>query len=117
MKYYIGCSGWKNQIWNNDFYPSNIDSRDFLSFYSKNFNFVHVNLNNTFIPTGQSTFQKWSDDTPEGFRFSFQMPQYVVEGRYGGNNLKKNSFLESLIPLKGKIFVFRDFHSKHNGVK
>ncbi|HEY6536440.1 MAG TPA: DUF72 domain-containing protein [Candidatus Nitrosocosmicus sp.] len=103
MKYYIGCSGWKNQIWNNDFYPNNIDSRDFLSFYSKHFNFVHVNLNNAFIPVGQTTFQKWSDDTPEDFRFSFQMPQYVIEEGYDRNNLKKNSFLESLTPLKEKI--------------
>ncbi len=101
MQYYIGCSDWKNQNWNNDFYPSNIDSRDFLSFYSKKFNFVHVDLNKTFIPVGQLTFQKWSHNTPDDFRFSIQIPQYVIEDRYGKNKI--NSFLDSLSPLKGKI--------------
>jgi DNA polymerase IV (archaeal DinB-like DNA polymerase) len=104
MKYYVGCSGWKNQHWTKDFYPTDLDSKYFLSYYSKIFNFVHVDMNDNPIPTSSLTLQRWSEDTAEEFHFSIKMPQYIVEGRYGGSKIKSvGDFLESLTPLKNKI--------------
>jgi DNA polymerase IV (archaeal DinB-like DNA polymerase) len=104
LKYYIGCSGWKNQSWVKDFYPVDLDSKYFLSYYSKVFNFVHVDMNDSPIPPSSLTIQKWSEETPEDFRFSIKIPWYVVEERYDNGKIKNIcEFLELLTPLQGKI--------------
>ena len=103
MKYYIGCSGWRNQLWTKDFYPANLDSKYFLSYYSKVFNFVHVDINDSPIPPSSTTIQKWSEETSPDFRFTIKIPQYIVENRYGGGKIKDiGEFLEFLTPLQHK---------------
>ena len=102
MKYYIGCSGWRNQRWIKDFYPIGLDPKYFLSYYSKVFNFVHVDINDSPIPPSSTTIQKWSDETPSDFRFSVKMPQNIVENRNMGKIKDIGEFLEFLTPLKDK---------------
>ena len=72
MKYYIGYCDWKNNSSLNDFYPSNLESKYFLSFYSKIFNFVYMDSNTRPIPTIYTTIQRWSKETPDDFRFSIK---------------------------------------------
>jgi DNA polymerase IV (archaeal DinB-like DNA polymerase) len=104
LKYYVGCSGWKNQSWVRDFYPAGLDSKYFLSYYSKVFNFVHVDLNDNPIPPSSLTIQKWLEETPDDFRFSITIPWYVVEERCGSGKIKNiGEFLELLTPLQDKI--------------
>jgi len=45
-KIHIGTSGWHYQEWKGQFYPKDMDSREFLSFYSKYFDTAEIN--NTF---------------------------------------------------------------------
>ncbi|MBA3749860.1 MAG: DUF72 domain-containing protein [Nitrosopumilus sp.] len=103
MKYYIGCSGWKNQFWARDFYPSGLDSKHFLSYYSKVFDFVHIDLSNSTYFPSYTTLKNWSDETPDDFRFTVKIPQFIVENRHDVGKIKNNGeFLEYLAPLEDK---------------
>ena len=70
MKYYVGCIGWKNQTWEKNFYPDGLEPSHYLSYYSNIFNFVHLDLGKSNTLPSSSTFNKWSRDTPDNFRFS-----------------------------------------------
>ena len=88
MKYYIGCSGWRYKSWT-DFYPNNVDAKDYLTYYSKVFDFVEIDLdksirNNTHnnnsssndnysaILPNRKIINRWSEVTPPEFRFSLK---------------------------------------------
>ena len=43
MKYFVGCSDWRYPSWT-DFYPSTLDAKDYLAYYSKVFDFVEIDL-------------------------------------------------------------------------
>jgi uncharacterized protein YecE (DUF72 family) len=42
LNFYIGCSGWSYSGWKGTFYSNDIDSKDYLLYYSKFFDFVEV---------------------------------------------------------------------------
>jgi len=102
LKYYIGCSGWRNQHWAKDFYPADLDSKSFLSYYSKLFDFVHLDLSNRPLLPSSAAIQKWSEETSNDFRFTLKVPQYAVEKRYAGNIQSIGEFLELFKPIKDK---------------
>jgi DNA polymerase IV (DinB-like DNA polymerase) len=103
LKYYIGCSGWRNQHWAKDFYPADLDSKFFLSYYSRVFDFVHLDMGNSpFLPSS-AAIQKWSEETSDDFRFALKVPQYAVEKRYAGSSIQSTGeFLELFKPIKDK---------------
>ena len=99
MKYYVGCSGWRNQPWAKDFYPIGLESKYFLSYYSKVFDFVHVDLSDSSFLPSSVTLKNWFRETPDGFRFSLKIPQSVVEKRHNGDAVKDiGDFLEYWAP-------------------
>lgn len=103
MRYYIGCSNWKNQYWIRDFYPVDLESKYYLSYYSKIFNFVHVDLNNFLPVPNSSVFKKWNEDTPDEFRFTIKIPQYMINSYYKSKANDIGPFLETLALLEEKI--------------
>ncbi len=70
MKVYIGTSGWQYYHWKIKFYPENLQSKDFLSFYSKHFNTVEINTS-FYHFTKISTFEKWKEIVKESKYFLF----------------------------------------------
>jgi len=77
MSYYLGCSGWSYNHWIDVFYPSNLQRREWLIFYSKYFNSVEVN----------ATF----------YRFPFTN---VVKGWYNKKSIKDNFNIYEIIDFK-----------------
>lgn len=73
---YIGCSGFYNNDWKGSLYPEDAKSKDFLSLYSQTFNCVEINSTFYRIPTAK-TLLKWSDETPEDFRFFIKIPKTI----------------------------------------
>lgn len=73
---YIGCSGFYNNDWKGFFYPENTPSKDFLTWYSKEFNAVEINSTFYRKPTVK-TLLKWFDETPEEFRFFIKIPKAI----------------------------------------
>ena len=105
MKYYIGCSGWRRLgIGNNTdekfFYPNTLDTKDYLSYYSKVFDFVEVDLFSSTNTLNKFTFKKWAESTPANFRFAIKISKHLVD-----HTCILEDFLEELTPLKEKILA------------
>jgi hypothetical protein len=69
----VGTSGWSYPSWRGGFYPAGADPKTFLSFYAERFDAVELNTTGYRLPS-EEQFQRWAEQTPEGFRFAVKMP-------------------------------------------
>jgi uncharacterized protein YecE (DUF72 family) len=74
---YVGTSGFSFATWKDGFYPADAKPADFLRFYAERL--PSVELNSTFyrLPA-ESTFRKWAEATPAGFRFAVKMTMSIT---------------------------------------
>jgi uncharacterized protein YecE (DUF72 family) len=74
---YVGTSGFSFATWKGGFYPPDAKPADLLRFYAERL--PSVELNNTFyrLPA-ESTFRKWAESTPVGFRFAVKMTMSIT---------------------------------------
>ena len=73
----IGTSAFTAEGWVGSFYPEGMQPRDFLSYYSTQFNIVE--LDNTFYRTPAiTTVEGWNLKTPPGFTFTAKVPQSIT---------------------------------------
>ncbi len=100
----VGISGWTYPDWRGPFYPDEIIIKDELKYASHSFNSIEIN--GTFYALQKPhTFEKWYDETPEGFQFAVKAPKYVTHER----RLKDvrtpiaNFFASGLLALKEKL--------------
>ena len=97
---YAGTSGFSYASWKPDFYPKEIPTAKFLSFYATRLNLVEVNF--TFRRLGsESIFRNWINQTPEGFVFSPKAHNTITHTK----RLKEateftRTFLDSLDPFR-----------------
>lgn len=75
-KIYIGCSGFYNNDWKGSLYPEDAKSKDFLTLYSQQFNSVEINSTFYRKPLAK-TLIKWSDETPDDFKFFIKIPKTI----------------------------------------
>ncbi len=110
MKYYVGCSSWKNQIWAKDFFPIALEPKNYLTYYSNIYDFAEVDLsnirsNNDFhgrLPN-KFTFRKWAKNSNDNFRFTLKLPTEIINNN--NNEIDLGNFLEELAPLEEKILA------------
>lgn len=77
---YVGTSGWQYRHWRDAFYPKGVAQRDWLAWYARHFRTVE--LNNSFYRLPEaSSFERWRDGTPRGFRFAVKMSRYLTHIR------------------------------------
>jgi len=69
--------GWSYDFWKPSFYPKTLASKDFLAYYSKQFNSVEVDSTFYRIPREQ-TVLSWKEQTPFGFVFSLKFPRVIT---------------------------------------
>src|SRR5919205_3583697 len=111
LKYYVGCSGWKNQVWAKDFFPIALEPKNYLTYYSNIYDFAEVDLsnsrsNNDFhgrLPN-KFTFRKWAKNTNDNFRFTLKLPTEIINNN-NNNEIGLGNFLEELAPLEEKILA------------
>jgi len=103
MELLIGCTGWSYEGWSGTFYPSRLQSSEWLSYYSKIFDITEINSTYYQIPN-QFLTKKWYVDTPADFRFTAKFPGKITH-EHKLKNVKPLilEFLGSLVPLKSKI--------------
>jgi uncharacterized protein YecE (DUF72 family) len=78
-KAYIGTSGWNYKSWRHSFY-GDTPQKQWLQFYAERFTAIEVN--GTFYRLQEkSTFEKWRDQTPEGFSFAIKGHRYVTHNK------------------------------------
>jgi uncharacterized protein YecE (DUF72 family) len=76
-KIHIGTSGWNYNHWKSVFYPSDLSSNKWLSFYADIFDTVEIN--NTFyqLPSA-NTIKKWRDTVQKDFLFTVKASRYIT---------------------------------------
>jgi uncharacterized protein YecE (DUF72 family) len=82
-----------------------MESKDYLSYYSKFFQFVEVDSTYYHIPS-RSTVRGWKDKTAEDFRFSLKFPKVITHENKLEDVIKPLSILfYALEPLIGKTLT------------
>ncbi len=76
----IGTSGWQYPHWRGRFYPQAISPRDWLPFYSQEFETVEVNNSFYRLPE-PSAFERWYKVTPAGFLFALKGSRFITHVR------------------------------------
>ncbi|HET6297455.1 MAG TPA: DUF72 domain-containing protein [Kribbella sp.] len=72
----VGISGWRYAPWRKVFYPEGLPQRAELEFASRRLN--SIELNGSFYSLQRpSSYQRWYDETPDGFVFSVKGPRFV----------------------------------------
>ena len=101
----IGCSGWNYEGWKGNFYPKNLENKDYLQYYSKFFKFVEVDSSYYHMPS-RSAVRGWKEKTPADFKFSLKFPQVITHEKKLQDVIKPLSILfYSLEPLVDKTLT------------
>jgi uncharacterized protein YecE (DUF72 family) len=77
LKCFIGTSGWHYDHWRGNFYPQELSKRDWLNYYSQNFNTVEINASFYRLPR-ESTFDTWYRSVFKGFCFSLKVSRFIT---------------------------------------
>ena len=106
MQFYIGCSGWSYDSWEGHFYPKGTESKGYLPYYSKVFNYVEIDSSFYRIPNVFMT-KRWSAITPDNFRFTAKIPKSVTHEKRLGSGIDSDMayFYKSFEPLKSKTLA------------
>lgn len=102
---HLGTIGWSYDFWKGKFYPNKTTSKDYLAYYSSQFNTVEIDSTFYRIPT-PSTVNNWKQQTPEDFRFSLKFPQRITHMKMLGDSQRETDvFLERVNLLGEKVGV------------
>jgi len=77
MRLRVGTSGWAYPHWKGRFYPSSCPTSQHLAWYSRRMPTIEVNCTYYRLPA-KTTFAKWRDATPDGFRFTVKAPGVIT---------------------------------------
>jgi uncharacterized protein YecE (DUF72 family) len=73
----VGVGGWNFAPWRGTFYPKDLTQARELHYASREL--TSIEINSTFYGLQKpATFQKWHDETPDGFVFSVKAPRFVT---------------------------------------
>jgi uncharacterized protein YecE (DUF72 family) len=100
---YVGCTGWSMKEWLGKVYPKSAKPKDYLSFYSQQFNTIELNTTHYRIPNND-TITKWYKESNSDFHFCPKIPQVISHSRnlgLGSENLF--TFCEAIQGLKEKL--------------
>jgi uncharacterized protein YecE (DUF72 family) len=74
---FIGCAGWSLR---REHWPEFPADGTHLQRYAARFNSVEIN-SSFYRPHRRSTYERWADSVPEGFRFSVKIPKQISHER------------------------------------
>src|SRR5437773_8716292 len=77
MEFYVGVSGFSYTSWKGKFYPKDLKSEDFRSFYSGKLNSVEINCS-FYAPPSAAMVKSWAGRTGEDFRFAIKSPRLIT---------------------------------------
>jgi uncharacterized protein YecE (DUF72 family) len=77
-KAYIGTSGWNyKHWWNDEFYPKELRSSEWLKYFVEHFNTVEINNSFYRLPS-EVAFQNWRTQVPSGFTFAVKASRFLT---------------------------------------
>jgi uncharacterized protein YecE (DUF72 family) len=80
MDVLVGTSGWQYDSWRGPLYPADLAKRAWLRYFAERFPTVEVN-NSFYVLPKPSTFERWRDETPEGFVVTVKASRYITHIR------------------------------------
>ena len=86
---YAGTSGFAYDTWEPDFYPADLSSKKYLSYYAQRLNSVEINYTYHRLPSAK-TLEGWVEQTPAQFVFVLKAHQKLTHIF----RLKKNEFTQ-----------------------
>ncbi|HEX2306417.1 MAG TPA: DUF72 domain-containing protein [Nitrososphaeraceae archaeon] len=105
MKLYVGCSGWSYTSWKGPFYPSKMENKLWLPYYSQIFNYVEIDSTFYNIPS-ELMVRNWRRRTPDSFRFTAKFPKIIThEKRFKHVEKDLELFYERMEPIKDKVLA------------
>ncbi|HEY9399264.1 MAG TPA: DUF72 domain-containing protein [Nitrososphaeraceae archaeon] len=105
MKLYVGCSGWSYTSWKGPFYPSNMENKLWLHYYSQIFDYVEIDSTFYNIPS-ELMVRNWRRRTPDSFRFTAKFPKIIThEKRLKNVEKDLELFYERMEPIKDKVLA------------
>lgn len=103
----IGISGWTYPPWRGDFYPKGLVHRRELEYASERLSSIEIN--GTFYAMQKpSSFEKWRDETPEGFVFAVKGGRYIthIKRLVGVETALANFYATGVLSLGPKLGPF-----------
>jgi uncharacterized protein YecE (DUF72 family) len=101
----VGCSGWSYDGWLGHFYPSNLDRKDFLKYYSQVFDYVEIDSSFYSAPNVFMT-KRWASITPDNFKFTAKLPRSIThEKRLAEPEKELRYFFDFMRPLRTKLLA------------
>jgi uncharacterized protein YecE (DUF72 family) len=101
----VGCSGWSYDGWLGHFYPSNLDRKDFLKYYSQVFDFVEID-SSFYNPPNVFMTKRWASLTPDNFRFTAKFPRSITHEKRLADPEKELRYLFDVMhPLPTKLLA------------
>lgn len=88
-KVYIGCTGWSMKEWIGTVYPKGTKTKEYLHYYSRQFNTIEFNTTHYRIPN-EETVQKWYKESAADFKFCPKVLQLISHSRdlgYGSGRI------------------------------
>ena len=77
MKWHIGCSGYMYREWKDIFYPNSIRQKDWLQYYSTQFDTLEINSTFYKFPEAKN-LEKFYNQTSDGFQFTLKAPRVIT---------------------------------------
>lgn len=101
---HIGTSGWSYR-WKGLFYPEDLKSADYLSFFAQHFNCTEIN-SSFYHFTMEKTIQKWLAQTPPKFKFSAKLNQEIThERKFDDSEELLLKFMSRYVPMGDRLGV------------
>ncbi|MFZ0696865.1 MAG: DUF72 domain-containing protein [Nitrososphaeraceae archaeon] len=105
MEFFIGCSGWSYTAWKGPFYPPNLESSEWLRYYSQKFDYVEIDSSFYKIPN-QFMVKNWDRKTPDNFRFAAKFPKIITHDKHLVDVKEEvELFLKVMEPLREKTLA------------
>ncbi len=108
QKLYVGCSGWSYDGWLGHFYPSNLDRKDYLKYYSQVFDFVEIDSSFYNAPNVFMT-KRWASLTSDNFRFTAKFPRSITHEKRlaadADSEKELRYFFDVMRPLRTKLLA------------
>ncbi len=99
---YIGTSGFSYKDWVGNFYPQFVSQKDWLRYYSSQFNTVEIDATFYGLPR-KEVVARWRNNVPDNFIFTAKFPRTVThEGTDSERIAAAGQFVEVMAELASK---------------
>src|SRR5215470_5452698 len=99
----LGTSSFTASGWEGSFYPKEMKSTSYLSYYAKQFRTVEIDSTFYGTPSAKAV-ESWYEKTPADFLFAAKVPQAVTHDKVLVDcDSEFGEFIETIQILKGKL--------------